>query len=59
MQSSKLKEEIPFLSCSFGSVLSEVEIIAKKSEPLMRLDEFTKPVILFFIIDLNSNNEVD
>ena len=38
--------EMPFLSCSFGSILSEGKTTAIKSDPLISEDEFTNEFIL-------------
>ena len=58
MQLPKSIADIPFLSCSFGSISSEVNITAMKSEPLITVDEFTNAVILLVIWDLNSDADV-
>ena len=59
MQFPKSIAVIPFFNCSLGSISSEDNNIAIKSEPLIILNEFKlliKGIILLFICVLNSDN---
>ena len=49
---------MPLLSCSSGLILSEVEIIDKKFDPLISLEELIYKVILLANCSLNSSNVV-
>ena len=54
-QLPKSTPDIPFLICSFGSILSEGKIIAKKFFPLMTFVGLTFDTISLFIFCLNSD----
>ena len=51
----KSTAEIPFLSCSSGSILSEDETTARKLEPLITLEESTNADMLLNICFLKSD----